>query len=132
MFVHTYRPMILKENGLSMEYFADQEEALKVADELIEQSASEFEFTKSVIPHENPLLSKHLYMIHKGLKKSYTQTERKKLDMEMDMGNKCGKKMLEGIAVQDLVGVSSGSSSENVKLEFPHYTKLQAAVEKLR
>ena len=65
-------------NGLKMEYFTSQEEALSYADELIRQSAIEFDFPHAVVETKGfPLLTKFRYVKSEGKERTWTAEETK-------------------------------------------------------
>ena len=65
-------------NGLSLDYFKSQDEALQYADELIRQSQCEFGFDSAVVETPGfPLLTKFMYVKSEGKIRKWTATESK-------------------------------------------------------
>ena len=65
-------------NGLSLDYFKSQDEALQYADELIRQSQCEFGFDSAVVETPGfPLLTKFRYVKTDGKERTWTTTESK-------------------------------------------------------
>ena len=70
------RPKILAINGLSIQDFRNQEEALENADRLIAKNKIEFAHDGAAeIDDEMPLLNKYRYVEGKGLKRTWAQQE---------------------------------------------------------
>ena len=68
-------------NGLSLDYFKSQDEALQYADELIRQSESQFGFSRVAIETPGfPLLTKFKYMKTDDKERTWTATETKTVD----------------------------------------------------
>ena len=64
-------------NGLKMEYFTSQEEALSYADELIRQSALEFGFDRAVVETKGfSLLTKFRYVKSEGKERTWTAEQK--------------------------------------------------------
>ena len=69
---------MLELNGLGMQYFQSQEEALRYADELIKQSDIEFGYVREVVETDGfPLLARFKYIKSDGKERSWTATETK-------------------------------------------------------
>ena len=69
---------MLELNGLGMQYFQSQEEALRYADELIKQSEIEFGYVREVVETDGfPLLARFKYIKSDGKERSWTASETK-------------------------------------------------------
>ena len=123
------RPKILQMNGLSIKDFDSVAEAMQTADDLVEQSAADYSFTKETINHDNPLCVKCYYIYGHGKKHTMSGTERKDISGQTDGKNK--QKMLTGFG--DITGGASlmdKPDQDLIKLEFPHFAKMKVAAER--
>ena len=97
--------------GLSMSDFLSQEEAFKVADELIAANKVEFEHTGAAktSPSGNPLLDEFFFVVSKGKTRKFSQVEHKEMNQAAAPKS---KKQIQaaGIFVEGM-GLMSGSSS---------------------
>ena len=105
-------------NGMSLCDFDKVDEALAVADELIEQNKKEWGHSGEKIDAKNPLLVRFWYVNGEGRKRSWGQTEDKVLDGECDVKNK--KQLLDSEVFLEALGNDTGASSSggtSVKIE---------------
>lgn len=125
------RPQILQCNGLSMSDFGDQEEALKVADEIIKVNAQEFEHEKDPIVHTSmPLLNRYWYVHSKGLKRTLENKEKKSVDLEADV--KKLKDVQDAHIFLEGMGASGSAGSSSVKVENPAYVRVNSVKDALK
>lgn len=123
------RPKILQMNGLSIKDFDSVAEAMQTADDLVEQSAADYSFTKETIHHDNPLCVKCYYIYGHGKKHTMSGTERKDISGVTD--GKVKHKMLTGFG--DITGGASlmdKPDQDLIKLEFPHFSEMKVAAER--
>ena len=68
--------------GLSMSDFLSQEEAFKVADDIIAVNTVEFEHDGAAKPHPsgNPILDKFFFVVLKGKTRKFSQVELKEMN----------------------------------------------------
>ena len=123
------RPQILQLNGLSMGDFDDQKAALACADELIRENVKLHCHSGECYENKNmPMLNRYFYVHSQGVKRTWTQTQKKILDSSTDVKNK--KQLVDSNAFIEGVGeLSSGSAGKasTVKIEEVHITKLTYA-----
>ena len=113
-----------------MSDFETQEEALKVADDLIAQSKEDFGFEFQSIPHNNPLLERHFYKASDGKVHTVGDLEKKVISGSADVKPK-GALLSIGDA-KEITGGTSCFDRADVKLEFPHLDAVQKSAETLR
>lgn len=119
-------------NGLNVRDFDGPELAMQTADQLIELSAQEFGFQKDELPHDNPLLTRHYYVISKGKSRTMTNIHSKEVGGNADL-NKDGKAGGALFALNDGDMTAFEKPGEGViKMEFPHLTAAQTEAETLR
>ena len=80
------RPQILSFAGLSLKDFATIEEALGVADAMIKENQDKFGVKSIIEEASQPLLQKHYYVHHLGVKTSVKEGEKRHLHGERDVG----------------------------------------------
>ena len=80
------RPQILGFAGLSLKDFATIEEALGVADAMIKENQDKFGVKSIIEESPHPLLQKHYYVNHLGVKTSVKEGEKRHLHGERDVG----------------------------------------------
>ena len=123
--------------GLSLQDFGSQEEAFKVADELIAANKVEFEHTgvAKMSLSGNPLLDEFFFVVSKGKTRKFCQVEHKEMNQAAAPKS---KKQIQaaGIFVEGM-GLMNGSSSSGdnesqVKIEVPGLKLLKEETERLR
>ena len=120
-------------NGMSLSDFDKTDEALAVADELIEQNKKEWGHSGEKIDAKNPVLVRFWYVNGECRKRSWAQSEDKVLDGQCDIKNKKqlldSQTFLEGLG-DDTGAQSSGGSS--VKIENVVHGKMITATNALK
>jgi hypothetical protein len=120
-------------NGMSLSDFDKVDEALAVADELIEQNKKEWGHSGEKIDAKNPLLVRFWYVNGEGRKRSWGQTEDKVLDGECDVKSK--KQLLDSEVFLEALGNDTGASSSGgstVKIENIVHGKMVTATNALK
>ena len=105
-------------NGMSLSDFDKVDEALAVADELIEQNKKEWGHSGEKIDAKNPLLVRFWYVNSEGRKRSWGQTDDKVLEGKCDVKNK--KQLFDSQVFLEGLGDDTGASSSggtSVKIE---------------
>ena len=100
-------------NGLSLADFSSHEEALKVADQLIQQSMHEYNHDMAVISYGNQLTDRYFYIKGQGRVKSWGKSEEKTIGKSL--GNVSGKQLQalgnSGACLELLAGSSSNGDA---------------------
>ena len=120
-------------NGMSLSDFDKVDEALAVADELIEQNKKEWGHSGEKIDAKNPLLVRFWYANGEGRKRSWGQTEDKVLEGKCDVKNK--KQLLDSQVFLEGLGDDTGASSSggtSVKIENIVHGKMVTAANVLK
>ena len=119
--------------GLSMSDFVSQEEAIKVADEIIAANQVEFEHrgAAKLSPCGDPLLDEFFFVQSKGKNRKWSQVERKEMNQ---IAAPKSKKQIQaaGIFVEGMGLMSEGGNESEVKIEAVGLKALRAEAEKLR
>ena len=128
------RPQILKLNGMSLCDFADTNAALTTADELIKRNLADFNHSGQVEEHPNPLLARYFYIENLGKKRTWSQSENKKLGGDAPLKNPkqavTDNLMMEALGA-GMVDTLALPQSSNVKIEsvaFSHLTQHKASL----
>ena len=127
------RPQILQLHGMSLSDFKTHSDALKTADALIKQNKEELGHAGTFIEHELPMLSKFLFLASHGVKRSFSQKEKKEFKVESDI--KSAKLLKDSGLFQEGMGAgasSSGDGGPGVKVEHVWHSKVQVAKDSLR
>ena len=126
------RPQILQIHGMSLSDFKTHSNALKAADALIKQNKEELGHAGTMIEHE--MLTKFLFLVSHGLKRSLSQAEKKEFKLEGDI--KSSKLLKESGFFEEGMGAASSGSGDGgsggVKLEHVWHSKVQIAKDGLR
>ena len=105
---------------------------METADQLIELSAGEFRFSKETMEHDNPLLSRHFYMLSKGKSRTLSNSHSKAIEGESQL-NKDGKPGATVMALADGdMTAFQKSGDAQVKIEFPLLNAARPEAEILR
>ena len=119
--------------GLSMSDFLSQEEAFKVADEIIAANKVEFEHdgVAKLSPSGNPLLDEFFFVQSKGKTRNWSQVEHKEMNQ---VAAPKSKKQIQaaGIFVEGMGLMSEGGNESEVKIEAVGLKALREEAEKLR
>ena len=119
--------------GLSMSDFSSQEEAFKVADEIIAANKVEFEHdgVAKLSPSGNPLLDEFFFVVSKGKTRKFCQVEHKEMNQAAAPKS---KKQIQaaGIFVEGMGLMSEGGNESEVKIEAVGLKALREEAEKLR
>ena len=118
-------------NGLSISDFADQQEALKTADEIIADNKAEYGHQEEPRIHKNPLISKYFYMTSDGKKRSWEQAEQKDFSGSADPKTKQNMQDM-GAFIEGMGDLGSGCPTSSVKVEFVAHSKLLQAKDSCR
>ena len=123
---------MLQLNGMTLSDFKNHSEALKTADEIVQQNQHETGNNYAPIDHTNPLLVKVFYVHHQGKKRMHNQIETKSFHAQADVKNK--KQLIDGQAFLEALGdgqAGGEGSSTGVKVEnsnFLHMNKSKDAL----
>ena len=119
--------------GSSLQDFGSQEEAFKVADEIIAANKVEFEHdgVAKLSPSGNPLLDEFFFVQSKGKTRNWSQVEHKEMNQAAAPKS---KKQIQaaGIFVEGMGLMSEGGNESEVKIEAVGLKALRAEAEKLR
>ena len=118
---------------MSLQDFCSQEEAFKVADEIIAANQVEFEHrgAAKLSPCGDPLLDEFFFVLSKGKSRSFCQVEGK--DMNQVAAPKSKKQIqAAGIFVEGMGLMSEGGNESEVKIEAVGLKALREEAEKLR
>lgn len=113
--------------------FKTHDQALKVADDIVAQNKKDIGHDEKDMPHENPLLVRVFYIHGQGKKRTWSQSEKKELQLESDLKNV--KQLGDASMFIEGMGVTAGSSSaggENVKVEHVTHAKMTQQKDSLR
>ena len=118
-------------NGLKLADFKNQEEALNVANVLIEENKKEFEHDGGCqeVPGY-PLLNKYFFVQGLGKKRTWSQSENKELEGEADVKNR--KLLHEAGAFTEALGDQSPQALCDVKEEVPGKERLVKSIEAVK
>ena len=125
------RPQILSFAGLSLKDFATTEEALGVADAMIKENQDKFGVKPIIEESQYPLLQKHYYVNHLGVKTSVKEGEKRHLQGERDVGRAFKKQMLT-YETESEKAVEGVAAAQRVKVESESFEKLQHALNDLK
>ena len=116
-----------------MSDFVSQEEAFKVADEIIAADKVEFEHNGAakLSPSGNPLLDEFFFVVSKGKTRNWSQVEHKEMNQAAAPKS---KKQIQaaGIFVEGMGLMSEGGNESEVKIEAVGLKALREEAEKLR
>lgn len=123
------RTQILGHHGFALSDFGTRDEAIAMADELIQQNCEEFSHPLKVVKSTsgNPMLDRFFYIKSKGRTRTWKQTEEQVLTGKTDVKS---RKILEGVTSS--LAIMGGSAPSGVKKENEAYEKLEAKVLNLR
>ena len=116
-----------------MSDFLSQEEAFKVADEIIAANKVEFEHNGAakMSPSGNPLLDEFFFVVSKGKTRKFCQVEH--TEMNQAAAPKSKKQIqAAGIFVEGMGLMSEGGNESEVKIEAVGLKALREEAEKLR
>ena len=125
------RPQILGFAGMSLKDFATTEEALGVADAMIKENQDKFGVKPIIEESQYPLLQKHYYVNHLGVKTSVKEGEKRHLQGERDVGRAFKKQMLT-YETESEKAVEGVAAAQRVKVESESFEKLQHALNDLK
>ena len=131
IFFRTARPQILQLNGMSLSDFPTHTAALKAADRLVELNKEQCGHGGEVqeVP-DMPLLNKFFYVHMSGKKRSWEQTESKRLEGEADV--KSRKQLQDTNTFTEALGEQSPRKLCNVKEEVPGMQAMMKTSESLK
>ncbi len=113
--------------------FSTQEEALSVADALIEQNTKDYGLTGEVLDHPHALLKRYDYVKGHGKKRTWGVTETNDLKQECNPKNqKCLVDMNQTAAFMLGDGAPQPGAMGSAKVESVPFTDLNTAVELFR